>query len=193
MIALEHDGTGRRFLAGQPADQPGPLIFAPRPNKIGSPEIEARVGLSFKAMTLNAGLLDQFLCLELIASCIWWWNPLCWYVRRRLIEMAEMSCDALALNELPNDRHQCAKAFLSLAQTATESAMPLPALGANRGAVLNFRRRLAMMLNESVNGNVPRWGLSGVCLLAIVALPAWSMRPCAKWSWTLRTVPRNWC
>lgn len=111
--------------------------------------------------------------LEFVAACIWWWNPLFWYVRRRLFETAEMSCDALALHHLPDDREQFAQAFLSLSQLESKSTMPAPALGAQTGTHLNFKRRLAMMLNENVNGRFPRWGMFGVCLLAIFALPAW--------------------
>lgn len=33
------------------------------------------------------------------------------------------------------------------------------------------------MLNENVNGKVPRLGFLGVCLLALAALPSWSLRP----------------
>src|SRR5262249_42863535 len=39
--------------------------------------------------------------LEFAAGAVWWWNPLFWFVRRRLRESAEWACDALALGALP--------------------------------------------------------------------------------------------
>ena len=39
--------------------------------------------------------------LELIAACLWWWNPLFWYVRRRLLETAESACDSWVVSSLP--------------------------------------------------------------------------------------------
>jgi hypothetical protein len=55
------------FFPGQPPDEPWPLILAAGPDEIGCPEVEPRVGLSFEAMALDAGLLDQFLGPNLVA------------------------------------------------------------------------------------------------------------------------------
>ena len=38
--------------------------------------------------------------LELAAGCLWWWNPLFWYVRHQLRENAELACDAWVVQTL---------------------------------------------------------------------------------------------
>lgn len=35
--------------------------------------------------------------IELVVGLLWWWNPMFWFVRRRVRESAELACDAIAL------------------------------------------------------------------------------------------------
>lgn len=112
--------------------------------------------------------------LEFSASLIWWWNPLFWYVRRRLRESAEIACDAVALSVLPDERRQYAEAFLAFSSIG-KSSEPVPALGVSAGSHRTFERRLRMILTESVVPMVSRRGLVAVGMLALVTLPSWSL------------------
>lgn len=112
--------------------------------------------------------------LELLASVIWWWNPLFWYVRRRLREAAEIACDAMALSVLPDERRQYAEAFLELSSLG-KTDVPVPILGVSTGSRRSFERRLRMILSESVLSMVSWRGLLAVGLLALVTLPSWSL------------------
>jgi beta-lactamase regulating signal transducer with metallopeptidase domain len=114
--------------------------------------------------------------LVLFAGCLWWWNPLFWFLRRRIAETAEIACDALALSVLPHERTQFAEALLHLSQRVAETKTPAPALGAGTGKRQTFKRRFSMILNDRVNAKLPKTGLVTALLLFLVALPAWAFR-----------------
>ena len=111
--------------------------------------------------------------LELVVGIAWWWNPLAWFVRRRLRRSAEAACDALAIGLLPETRQAYAEAFLELAQLPRNGG-PAPALGIGwRGEKSkSFQRRLAMILSEHVTSGVSLPGLVAVAVLAIVGCRA---------------------
>src|SRR5205823_4430356 len=129
--------------------------------------------------------------LELIAACIWWWNPLFWYVRHQLRENAELACDAWVVQTLPKGRRAYAEALLAVCECMSggrdpdhsnkgvrrSPAAPMPAVGVSTGGRRFLERRLAMILRERVALRLPRLGLITVALLALVALPAWSQKP----------------
>lgn len=108
--------------------------------------------------------------LELIASCLWWWNPLFWIVRRKLRSAAEAACDAWVVEVLPAARHAYAEALVEVCELVSRRAIPAPALGMG-GACREVERRLIMILRESVPCQVPRRALFGVVLLALFTLP----------------------
>ena len=79
---------------------------------------------------------DHYLAwIELVAGLLWWWNPLFWFVRRRVRESAELACDAIALAALPGSRRTYAELLLELS-SGSGSALPGARVG-NQGR-LNF-------------------------------------------------------
>jgi hypothetical protein len=112
--------------------------------------------------------------LQVFAECLWWWNPLFWYVRRQLRQNAELACDAWVIGTLPEDRRAYAEALIEVTQQVSQTAAPLPALGMNGSARQVFERRLTMIMRDRVPCRVPRAGLAAVGLLALLALPGWS-------------------
>jgi beta-lactamase regulating signal transducer with metallopeptidase domain len=72
--------------------------------------------------------------LQMVAECVWWWNPLFWYVRRQLRFYAELACDACVVSTLPEDRRAYAEALIEVTQLVSQTAAPLPALGMSGGA-----------------------------------------------------------
>lgn len=111
--------------------------------------------------------------LELAAMLFWWWNPLFWYVRRRLRQSAEMACDAWVVWALPDARRTYAESLVTVREWASGGRVVAPAWGA-LGEVRNLERRLTMIFRD----NVPRrlsWGsLLMILLLAALVLPGWS-------------------
>jgi len=116
--------------------------------------------------------------LELAAGMIWWWNPLFWFVRRRLRESAEMACDAIALAAY-DDRRAYAEMFLELSLQCKTGA-PAPVLGVGSGTPSRFERRLSMILSDRVTGKASLGGLLLVAVLAALAIPGWSLAQLAS-------------
>lgn len=107
--------------------------------------------------------------IEMVAGIIWWWNPLFWFVRRRLRESAEMACDAIALS-IYDDRRAYAEIFLELS-SSSKTGMPAPALGVSTGTPSSFERRLTMILNDRVSGKLSVRGFLLVGCIAAITLP----------------------
>ena len=112
--------------------------------------------------------------LELAACCVWWWNPLFWFVRGQLHEAAELSCDAWVLNVLPEERRTYAQTLVTVSEWVSRRALPGAALGMGAGVRLVFERRLKMILRERVPHRVTVPVLLCVCLIGLAALPGWS-------------------
>lgn len=112
--------------------------------------------------------------LELVAGIVWWWNPLYWYVRRRLRETAEMACDALAIATSPGNRQEYAEMLLELS-AGFKNGAPAPVLAVGAGAPSSFERRLSMILSDRVSGKMSSFGILSAIGLAIVAMPSWSL------------------
>jgi beta-lactamase regulating signal transducer with metallopeptidase domain len=113
--------------------------------------------------------------LELVASLLWWWNPLFLLARRRLDAEAELACDAWVVWALPADRLVYAETMLaicsSLAKPAAHPSAPM--LGVT-GAGRFFERRLTMILGDHVPCRLSFPALLGTGLLALLASPSWS-------------------
>jgi beta-lactamase regulating signal transducer with metallopeptidase domain len=108
--------------------------------------------------------------LELAASCVWWWSPLFWHVRRQVGRAAELACDAWVVEVLPAARRAYAEALLEVCELVSRRAAPAPALGMG-GARPEIERRLTMILRESVPSRLPVRAVFGAVLLALIALP----------------------
>jgi beta-lactamase regulating signal transducer with metallopeptidase domain len=112
--------------------------------------------------------------LELAAACLWWWYPLFWYVRGQLRREAELACDAWVVALLPEARRVYAEALLEVARVGSGVAVAAPALGVV-GRRQDFARRLTMIMRECVPYRVSACGLLAVVVLALAALPNWSL------------------
>jgi len=108
------------------------------------------------------------------AECVWWWNPIYWYVRRQLRLNAELACDAWVVALLPEDRRAYAEALIEVSQHVSQMTVPAPALGMRSGARQVLERRLTMIMRDRVSCRIPVFGFAGVALLALLALPGWS-------------------
>lgn len=112
--------------------------------------------------------------LELVAGCIWWWNPLFWYVRHQLRENAELACDAWVVGTLPTGRRAYAEALLAVCECVSKLTAPIPAVGATASGRHAIERRLNMILRGQSPFRLSRGGSLAAVVLAATALPAWS-------------------
>jgi beta-lactamase regulating signal transducer with metallopeptidase domain len=111
--------------------------------------------------------------LSSFAACVWWWNPLARWIRTRLNESAEESCDAWAVSVFPDGAREFALALIRVCELVSTNRTPAPALGAGTGARRPLERRIVMILTQSIPCNRSWFGLALAGLLAAVALPAW--------------------
>jgi beta-lactamase regulating signal transducer with metallopeptidase domain len=112
--------------------------------------------------------------LELIAGLIWWWNPLYWLTRRRLDAEAELACDAWVVWALPDERLSYAEVLFQICSEFSRAGSPAPALGV-AGSGGFFERRLTMILRDRVSCRVSPLFLLAACLMALLALPSWTI------------------
>jgi len=110
--------------------------------------------------------------LELVAMQFLWFNPLVWYLRRRLEETRELACDALALESAEIDRGGFAELLLSLSSPDRLSLSSTAPLAAGIGSA--FHRRLAMLFCDRASGRISLAGLLVAGLFAAAALPGWA-------------------
>ena len=112
--------------------------------------------------------------LELVAGLAWWWNPLYWLARNRLDFEAELACDAWAVWARPADRIPYAESLIRICTTLSAPESPAPALGVV-GTGRSFERRLTMILHNPGERRVSTPGLLAAFLLAILAIPSWTL------------------
>jgi beta-lactamase regulating signal transducer with metallopeptidase domain len=112
--------------------------------------------------------------LELLAGVLHWWNPVFWLVRRRVRAQAELACDAWAVGLFPQARRAFAEALLFVCET-TGPMRAAPVVGAGGDGRREFQRRLTMIMRGNTTGPLPRRALAVVGLLALLALPAWTL------------------
>jgi beta-lactamase regulating signal transducer with metallopeptidase domain len=112
--------------------------------------------------------------LEMVGACVWWWNPLFWYVRRRIHQCAEMACDAWVVWALPDQRRSYAEALIEVVGQMSQEAASAPAWGAIGETRKSFERRLTMIFQGNVRRKLSRAGVMAIGLFALVVIPGWS-------------------
>lgn len=112
--------------------------------------------------------------LHLFATCAWWWNPILWLTIARIEEFAELACDGLVTERMPQQRRAYAAALIDISASASRNTMPVaPTFASRRTAKRSFQRRLILIM-QAKNRSPLGWRgrLTALALLAI-ALPSW--------------------
>lgn len=106
--------------------------------------------------------------LELVAGCLWWWNPVYWFVRHHLRHTAELACDAWVVWTMPDARKTYAKTLVDISEMIALGDRPAAALGIGHGSRRSFERRLSMVMRSTGRARASALGLvSGLLLLAL--------------------------
>jgi|GEM_PF-1880133 len=110
---------------------------------------------------------DHVLCwLEAGIGAIYWWHPVVWWVRRRLHEEAEASCDTWVTTLFPANRRAYASALVvtkSFVSSRAESRGPW--LGVASGSAKRLARRITMVMTHK---SAPRMSMLGVFVTTLV-------------------------
>jgi len=106
---------------------------------------------------------------ELLATVLYWWNPLTWLARRQLRIAEELCCDAWVTHALPAARDDYAAALVEAIDFASASRPALPLLASGVGEFKHLQRRLLMIRNGTTNRKMGWTALIGCA--ALVAVP----------------------
>lgn len=101
--------------------------------------------------------------LEVAAVCLYWWNPLVWWMRREVHRVEEDCCDAWVIAHRPHSRSIYARALVEAIDFLSESAPGLPPAASGIGYLDSVKRRLQLIMRGR-----PSLGLSGAGKLAVV-------------------------
>jgi beta-lactamase regulating signal transducer with metallopeptidase domain len=112
---------------------------------------------------------------EALILGLYWWHPVVWWARRRLRQAEEQCCDAWVLWALPGAAKRYAHTLLTAVEFLSVSRAVLPAEAPGLEQVGSLKRRLEMILKESVRRRMSWAGLVTVLLVALLVLP-WSAR-----------------
>lgn len=113
---------------------------------------------------------------ELLVSCVYWWHPLVWIIRRRLRDEADMCCDAWVTSLMPSGRTGYARALLATRQyvSVSHDAVPAVGLAISPNPAKRFARRLTMVMTQQA---APKLSALGGAMTVCVAALAWIATP----------------
>lgn len=114
--------------------------------------------------------------IESIIGAIYWWHPLVWWIRSRLAEEAEHSCDAWVTWLLPKGRRAYAEALLAT-RCFVSKRDPISAgagIGVLTGKTGRFARRLTMVMTRQT---IPNLSGRGLALAAMILAAGWVATP----------------
>jgi beta-lactamase regulating signal transducer with metallopeptidase domain/phage shock protein A len=132
---------------------------------------------------------DHWVCwVEMFVGWIYWWHPVVWWVRRRLREEADLSCDVWVTALLPGGRRAYAQALLETRRYSSviphpRLAVPSVGLGASTVRARRFARRITMVMTAQMRPGLSLKGIALACVLALggyLASPMWACPPADK-------------
>lgn len=115
--------------------------------------------------------------LELAATTLYWWHPVCWWTRHELREAEEQCCDAWVMSLMPGAFRNYASAlleavdFISIRAGASPAVKAVPALASGMGQFGHLKRRLTMLKQGNVARALSWGGLATVLGAAALLLP----------------------
>jgi len=113
--------------------------------------------------------------LVLLGEIVWWWNPLFWFVRRKLHEEAELACDVWVSALLPEARREYADSLISFSDATFRSSNVQPVLGLQSKTTKTFSRRLRMIMEETKRSHrLSHWAILLLALTGLAIIPGWS-------------------
>tara|TARA_R110002111_G_scaffold2705_3_gene17912 strand:+ start:38455 stop:41472 length:3018 start_codon:yes stop_codon:yes gene_type:complete len=124
---------------------------------------------------------DHFVRLiELLATGVYWWYPVLWWVRREIRIAEEACCDAWVVQTLPEKRRSYAEVLVKAIGFVSRPPHVIGATGIGSKEVLE--QRLQRIMCETLNGNHSRQTKIGIAIIALVLLPFAPMlgRPTAE-------------
>jgi bla regulator protein blaR1 len=114
---------------------------------------------------------------EMAVGALYWWLPLVPIVRRELRRAEEECCDAWVVGVLARDAKTYAHALLETVDFVSKAPGSVPAVASGIGAFETLKRRLTMILEESLHHRLrgpARLLLIVLAALALPLVPTWA-------------------
>lgn len=108
--------------------------------------------------------------LELLATGLYWWNPVVWWARREIEIAEEECCDACVVSHFSAEPRRYAEALLTTIDFLAEARPCRPAIACGLGDVPFLRQRLTHIMRGPRPQNWTH-AARGVCLLMAALLP----------------------
>ena len=111
--------------------------------------------------------------LEVVAGVMWWWNPACRFICRKLHETRELACDAVALKQIGAEPSDYAQKLIDLTAGKSFRLQPTPLYGVGMVSRTSLQWRLKMLFEERITGRTSRTGILVGLLVAALIVPTW--------------------
>lgn len=105
-----------------------------------------------------------------VIGSLFWWNPLVWLVRRAMLNAAEASCDALAIQRMTGSRKAYASTLVEVVDSLNASGPGVPQFNVSFRGSRSMKSRVRLIADDQVASKLPRWGWLFL-LAASVLLP----------------------
>ncbi len=147
-----------------------PRVLFPR-ELLGRMEAEGRSTLLLHELAhLRRG--DHWVrMIELLGTCLLWWNPVLWWARREIHLAEEQCCDALVVEQSADGGRTYANALLDTIDFLADTRSVLPPAASGIGHVDFVKRRLVQILQGTVAGRISTPARSVILIVAVLLLP----------------------
>jgi beta-lactamase regulating signal transducer with metallopeptidase domain len=120
----------------------------------------------------HAKRLDHWVrWLELVTLGLYWWHPVTWWARWEIRQAEERCCDAWVVWALPDFVRAYAEMLLETVRFLSDAHPAMPPMASGIGHVQFLKRRLTMILSESLYRRVSWQVQLGVIVLGLAVLP----------------------
>ena len=109
--------------------------------------------------------------LEAAVLGLYWWDPVAWWARREVERSEEECCDAWVVWALPQAADAYAEALVATAAYLSGFRRSLPMGASGVGSLVSLKRRLAMIVCDSVTASVVRTAPRALLVLGVLTLP----------------------
>ncbi len=118
---------------------------------------------------------DHWVCwANLVVAAVYWWNPLAWWLRRRIDEEADHSCDAWVTWLMPRERRAYAQALLRTREYIDGGSRTPAAIAVMGKDARKLSRRLTMVMTQRMR---PGYSWAGGMLMAAVIVGGLAAAP----------------
>jgi uncharacterized repeat protein (TIGR01451 family) len=109
--------------------------------------------------------------LEFVATAIYWWHPVAWFVRRQILQSEELACDAWVVGSNPATAKAYANALFQAVEVATGALRPAPVLASRVTTGGDLKQRIEHVMNATCSAQMSKWSRWGFWFVAICILP----------------------